>query len=664
MCPCDYAKPCLSSSMTKEWCMVVLRLQVLQWAVMQKVDTMAGCLIRICCLVFGSLTLCELSAENIAHASGNVALAARPNIVWIVSEDNSKHFLQLFDAAGAATPNIDALAASGLTFDHAFSNSPVCSVARTTLATGVYAPRLGTQYHRKTKPVHLPAGWRMFSGYLRDAGYFTTNNSKTDYNAIADAWTWDESSNKATWRNRPEQQQPFFHMQSHTASHESSLHFTEQQMRSEKTLTDAAAVELAPYHPDTPLFRYTYARYHDRIQQIDRIVGETIQRLEQDGLLEDTFVFYFGDHGGVLPRGKGYVYESGLHVPLVVRIPEKWQHLIHAPRGSRLTGFVEFVDFGPTVLNLAGIPVPAHMDGRPFLGPGVSSDQLNAQNETFGYADRFDEKYEMIRTLRQGHWKYHRNYQAHYPDGLQNNYRYQMLAYEQWRRLFQQGKLNELQRAFFEPKMAEALYDLQADPHETRNLATDPAHRETLRRLRERLSLRVKAMPDLSFLPEPFLIAEGLNDPLAFGQVHQQRIAELVDVADLALLPFEQAESELEAAMGSDDPFQRQWAFTVCAVFGEKARPLASRAMTGLQDKDPLTRLRAAEFLGTIRGADPDPVILDLLRTSEDELVAAIVLNTAVYLRDTLGYQVAIQPEDVRASGDSVTRRLKYLSEQ
>ncbi|HID23911.1 MAG TPA: sulfatase, partial [Planctomycetaceae bacterium] len=305
-----------------------------------------------------------------AGALGTSSAAERPNFVWIVSEDNSKHYLRLFDPAGAPAPTIERLAHDGLVFEHAFSNAPVCSTARTTLATCCYGPRIGTQYHRKFQPVSLPEGWRMFPYYLRQAGYYTTNNAKKDYNAVEGKGVWDESSKRASWRNRPTPETPFFHMQSYAASHESSLHFTKEQMDWNSLKTDPQRVQIAPYHPQTPLFRYTYARYHDRMAKVDTFVATIVQRLKEDGLLEDTFIFYFGDHGGVLPRSKGYLYESGLHVPLVVRIPKQWEHRVGIPRGTRIKGFVSFVDFGATVLNLAGVSVPRHFDGQPFLGPG------------------------------------------------------------------------------------------------------------------------------------------------------------------------------------------------------------------------------------------------------------------------------------------------------
>ena len=212
--------------------------------------------------------------------------AEKPNFVFIVSEDNSKHYLKLFDEDGAETPHIASLAENGIKFTRAFSNTPVCSTARTTLATGCYGPRIGTQYHRRSAMAAMPEGVRMFQAYLRDIGYYTTNQSKKDYNAIESEGTWDASSSKATWRDRPDAAQPFFHMQSHAESHEGRLHFSEETYQNEKTSHDPEEVVLQPYFPDTPLFRYTKAHYLDRIEVIDDIVGATVAKLEEDGVLE------------------------------------------------------------------------------------------------------------------------------------------------------------------------------------------------------------------------------------------------------------------------------------------------------------------------------------------------------------------------------------------
>lgn len=591
--------------------------------------------------------------------------ASRPNIVWLTSEDNSVHYVKLYDPTGAAMPNIEKLAKHGLVFDHAFSNAPVCSVARTTLLTGAYAPRIGTQYHRRSKMAPMPGEGRMYPWYLREAGYYTTNNSKTDYNVIVKGG-WDESSDKATWRNR-KSGQPFFHVQNTTLTHESSLHFSAEEMATVKNKTASDAVTLFPYFPDTPTFRYTHARYLDNHKKVDDYFGKYIAMLKEDGVLDDTFIFYYGDHGGVMPRGKGYAYESGLHVPLVVYVPNNWKHLVDAELGTRMQGFVSFVDFAPTLLNLAGIDVPPHMDGVPFLGKGVDLEEVNKRDEAFGYADRFDEKYDLVRTLRKGRFTYMRNYQPFNFDGLWNQYRYRMLAYQEWLELYQAGKLNAVQRQFFEPRPAEALYDVEADPHEVNNLADDPAYAVVLGSMRERLSNRVKSLPDLSLFPESVLVAEAFDNPTAYGQANKARIAHLVDIADLSLLSFNKARPGIRKALNSSDPVARYWGLIVCGSFGEEARDFANKAKTlAAKDPDLLVRTRAAEFLGLIRAEDPAPVLQEALALSESEVEANLILNSVVLLQDLKGYVFEIDPEIFPAEWrkeerSNVNRRLGYL---
>ena len=560
--------------------------------------------------------------------------ADRPNIVWIVSEDNSKHYLKLFDENGATAPHIEALAAHGIAFTHAFSNAPVCSVARTTLATGAYAPRLGTQFHRRSKPAALPADLELFPDYLRKAGYYTSNHSKEDYNTESSISCWNDSSKNGTWRNRPDKTQPFFHMQSHTESHESSLHFDPAILTTEKTHHDPAAVQLPPYFPDTPLFRYTYARYLDRMQVIDGIVGETVAKLQADGLLEDTFIFYFGDHGGVLPRSKGYLYESGLHVPLVVRIPENWKNLSAFEVGSKAEGFVSFIDFAPTALNLAGVKIPGQMDGKPFLGKGISAAELNGRDTTFGYADRFDEKYDLCRSLRIRNWKYIRSYQPQYPDGLQNNYRYLQPAYREWRELFTQGILGVEQRQFFEAKDPEMLFDLNSDPYEVENLASNPAHQDQLVLMRKELQRTVKSMPDLGFFPESVLYDEAMSDPTGYGKTHLVEIGRLVDTADLMVSPFPEVEGQLRLALTSDNANLRYWALEVSTAFGEQAIELTNLITPLLQDASIPVRIRAIEFLGSVGKIDPRESLIEIVNTTQHPVEQLIALQTAAFFQD------------------------------
>ena len=616
----------------------------------------------------------------IQSLTGMTVLAAdlrKPNIVWIISEDNSKHYLNHFDSSGTPTSAIESLATHGVTFDHAFSCSPVCSVARTTLITGCYAPRIGSGYHRAMTPAIMPGGVKMFPCYLRDSGYYTSNQSKQDYNVRTGPKAWDESSPKASWKNRPSDQTPFFHVQTIQLSHESSLH-PEHSDAKNPLVTDPDSITLPPYLPDTPVLREAVARYHDRIAMVDQQVGEIVGELKDAGQLENTFVFYFADHGGVLPRSKGFVFESGLHVPLVVRIPENYAKLVDRELGSRAVGFVEFVDFGPTMLNLAGAKIPTRVDGKAFLGPGTAALEVDKHNEAFGYGDRFDEKYDLVRSLRIGNWKYIRNFEPFYPNGMYNEYRYKMLAMKQWRRLHQDGQLSAVQDAFFQPKSAEALYDLESDPHEVVNLAHDPSHAETLLRMRNRLTERLVEMPDLGLIPEAYLVEDAMTDPVTFGRRNGDTIKRLIGVANLQLLDWDDAKPKILAAIGDQDPLVRLWGFVSATSFGEQAKEILVEVEKGLIDLEPLVVIRAVECIAVLRSGgdlslrDPRPYLYRSLQRSVSEPEALRVLNTAVFLQDhcqgALGDTSKIDPKQLQLiftidEKSEVARRLSYLSE-
>ena len=589
----------------------------------------------------------------------------RPNIVWITSEDNSKHYLKLFDENGIATPNIESLAEHGLIFNRAFSNALVCSVARSAIISGCYGPRIGAQFHRKIATVPMPDSLKMFPAYLREAGYYTTNNSKEDYNINKTEGVWDESSKKASWRNRGENQ-PFFHVFNIGVSHESSMHFSAEDMETNTPETAQNSFEIQPNHPNTDLFKYTNALYRDKIREMDRQVGEIIKELKEDGRLDDTFIFYYGDHGGVLPGSKGYLYETGLHVPMVVHVPEKYKHLVNSPVGSSVNGFVSFINLAPTVLNLAGIDIPKEIDGKAFLGKDINAEELNSRDETYSYADRFDEKYDMVRALRKGKYKYIRNYQPFNFDGLMNNYRYKQLAYKEWQTLYDTGELNEIQSAFFEDRTPEMLFDIEADPYETKNLANDPEHKATLLDLRNRLNTWVKGMPDLSFYPEHHLIREAFYNPVAFGQKHKKEIEKYIEIADLGLLNFREAENSISQALDSSDPWERYWAIIVCSSFGEQAIGMET-TIREISSDDPelINKVRAAEFLGIVKKLDPSSVMTNALYTSEKPSEALLILNSIVLMNSSdYGYNFNIELDKISkvvAEDSEVMRRLEFL---
>lgn len=596
------------------------------------------------------------------------SVAGQPNVIWLVSEDNSKHWLRVYNEGGTPMPNVERLAKEGLVFENAFSCAPVCSVARTTLLTGCYAPRIGAQYHRNGKAVPMPDGVEPYPNHLQKLGYYTTNNAKEDYNVTAEVG-WDESSRKATYRNRKDGQ-PFFHVQNFHITHEGKLHFPASDVESVKTVSDPAEMTLFPNHPDTKLFRYTYARYQDNHRKVDEEIGAFLKGLEDDGLMDDTIIFYYGDHGGVLPGSKGYIYEVGLQVPLIVRFPEKWAHLAPAPMGTRVDGFVSFVDFGTTVINLLGGAVPQKIDGRPFLGKGVDLAEVNSRSEAFGYGDRFDEKYDLVRSLRRGKFKYIRNYQPYSQHGLFNDYRYKQAAYHEWRDLYRAGKLNEVQGQFFETRGAEELFDLESDPHETKNLAGDAEYAKQLQEMRGALREQVVGMPDLSLLPETVMLDEALDNPVAYGQKKQGEIRELAEIADLELLEFDEARDELAKALSSQNSNKRYWALVVCSAFGEKAREFVSEAKKlADSDSDRLVKMRAAEFLGLLKAVDPAPVLKEILTKAESGVEATLILNTVALLKDKeLGYDLSWSQEDFAGDWAGkgtrwVEDRLRYLSQ-
>jgi arylsulfatase A-like enzyme len=591
----------------------------------------------------------------------------KPNIVWLVTEDNSKHFLKLYDESGASMPNVEALADKGIVFNHAFSNAPVCSVARSALITGCYGPRIGAQYHRKMQVAPMPKGLKMFPAYLKKAGYYTSNNSKEDYNLQKNKDVWDESSKSANYKNR-KAGQPFFHVQNFGITHEGQLHFSAEKMDAFNYNTDS--IKLFPYHPDTRTFRNTYAHYYNLHKKADDAIGKFIAQLKEDGLMENTIVFYYGDHGGVLPRSKGYLYESGLHIPLVVYVPEKWKHLVPMELGSRTDAFVEFIDFGPTVLNLAGIPVPKTMDGKPFLGENISKDNLKDHNSTFSYADRFDEKYDMVRAIRKGKYKYMRNYQPFNMDGLFNFYRYKMLAYKEWKELYDAGSLNEIQKQFFEARTPEALFDVEKDPHEINNLAGNNAFTDVLIELRTELQNKVKAMPDLSFFPEPYFLEKGLNNPVAFGQKNKKEIAEMVDIADLSLQSFEKINSALKSTLESADPWKRYWGLIVCSSFGAEASMFQKKAHEMvLNDPENLVRIRALEFLALTGNKINPNNIYDIINNITTESTTALALNSVALIK-TLHPDLDIDlprtffdPSWIENANALVNRRIEFINE-
>jgi arylsulfatase A-like enzyme len=591
----------------------------------------------------------------------------KPNILWIVTEDNSIHYMDLYKSGGAEMPTISQLANQGVVFNNAFSNAPVCSVARSTIITGVYAPRIGTQYHRKMSKVKLPKNIKPLPAYLNQAGYYTSNNAKEDYNFIKENKVWDESSKKASYKNRKEGQ-PFFHVQNFHNTHEGQLHFNSKQLTSALETNELDSIMPFPFHPDTPTFRYTQSLYYNHHKDVDKEMGKFLKDLKDEGLMDNTIIFYYGDHGGVLPRSKGYLYETGLNVPMVVYVPEKWKHLNPFKIGSRTSTFVDFVDLVPTVLSLAGVNIPKGLDGTPFLGKNIDKTEIEKQNTTFGYADRFDEKYDLVRSVRKGKYKYIRNYQPFNVDGIYNFYRYKMLAYKEWYKLFQEGKLNDVQSQFFKPRLPEALYDIENDPYETQNLASSVEHQNKLLDLRSILNNHVMNQPDLSFFPEPYFLENGLENGLDFGQKNKELIKKLIQTANLSLQPYNEVKNEISESLNNKNPWVRYWGLITCSSFGlEASEHLEKINSLFKNDSENLVKIRAAEYLMLNDFNIDSKEINNLLKNAKSETEANLMLNSLALIKTKnpnykLDFSKSFYPEKwFETENKLVNRRLNYL---
>jgi len=471
------------------------------------------------------LALLALAPAGRAEAPGPV----HPNVLWITCEDISPH-LGCYGDAYARTPVLDKLAAEGVRYTEAYGITGVCAVNRSCLITSMYSSTLGSQDMRST--TRLPDQIKCFPEYLRGVGYYCSNNVKTDYNFATPKTAWDDCSRKAHWRNR-QGGQPFFSVFNFTVCHESQIRqpdasfFKKTARLTPDQRHDPAKVAVPPFHPDTPEVRQDWARYHDLITAMDYQAGDVLAQLEEDGLADETIVFFFSDHGAGMPGCKKWVWESGLHVPFIVRFPEKHRKWAPGEPGSVCSRLVSFVDFAPTVLSLANVDVPPHMQGKAFLGPQTAE----PRQYVYAIRDRMAERYDTVRVVRDRRFQYMRNFVPHRSWSQFVSYTEQMPTMKVWRRLAGEGKLDAVQARYFRPtKPIEELYDTAADPYQVHNLAGDPAP-----------NVRIAAAEALANLDRtddalPTLIA-GLEHPTAFIRLRAINVLDRLGERALPALP-------------------------------------------------------------------------------------------------------------------------------
>ncbi len=536
-------------------------------------------------------------------ASSSEETLLPPNIIWINAEDIGPGF-GCYGDDYATTPNIDKMAESSILYRHAYATAPICAPSRSCLISGVYATSLGTQHLRMetTKPDFIET----FSEYLRDsANYFTTNNGKTDYNFSPDG-VWDYwKQGVAPWRNRPEGQ-PFFSMFTIGATHEGRGNMIDRYQEAvaqlpEDILHDPASAPVPPYYPDTQETRELWARYYDLITEFDRQVGEILDSLDADGLTENTIVFVFADHGYGLPRYKRWLYKTGLHVPLLVHIPEKYQHLAPQAMGTETEQLVSFVDFASTTLNLAGVTIPEHMQGQAFLGEEIAE----PRDYVYGARSRADDMYEVSRAVLNDRYIYIRHYMPYLPyiqpgriSGDQKE------SYRLLRQYKEAETLSEESMEMWQAKPSEELYDLQQDPQELTNLANVADYQSIKQSLHNQLKQWMIEKKDIGLLYETEMLLRAENSS-PYEVAHSAEGFDVEKVLEAAEMVGMADPEELATALESPDNGVRFWAMIGLRNLGEEASAYQLQIERVLEDKSPAVQLMAAETLCLLGDCEP-----------------------------------------------------------
>jgi uncharacterized sulfatase len=570
-------------------------------------------------------------AAAAGFTAGAQSTARRPNILWISCEDTGPQ-IGCYGDKYALTPNIDRLASEGVRYAHAHTVAGVCAPSRSGIITGMYPSSLGSQYMRCK--ITLPDQVKCFPEYLRAAGYYCTNNVKTDYNFDVPPNAWDEVSRRAHWKNRPADK-PFFAVFNFETTHESRVRLrgseydkvTDRLSPAERR--DPAKAVMPPYYPDTPEARKDWVQYYELITTMDKQAGDLLKELEGAGLLEDTIVFFWGDHGVGLPRAKRWLYQSSTHVPLVIRIPEKYRTKGQGQPGSVDEQLVSFIDLAPTMLNLAGVQLPPHLQGRAFLGPNLSA----PRQYVYGARDRMDETYDGQRMVGDRRYRYLRNFHPHLPYAQYLSYMEQGNVMKELRRLAREGRTPEAARLFMgETKPVEELYDIQHDKYELRNLADSPQHKAVLERMRRAQEDWSVETRDVGLIPEPEVDARGREAGSRYAMLRKagaeryiRELRELVDAVNR-----DNRSDLVRSALTHKDPAFRFWAIVGHTKTAKATQAAKDRVIAAMADSAAVVRIAAARAAALHLGNDDAVKLLTRELDGENEwscLQAALALE-------------------------------------
>ena len=519
------------------------------------------------------------------------AAQERPNILWLTSEDNSVRWIGAYGNPNASTPNIDGLAKEGFLYTQTYANAPVCAPSRSTWITGIHAISMGT--HPMRSRYEIPHDRiKYYPDLLKAAGYYVSNAGKTDYNigGRSDGDCWD--SKKIDWKIL-KQKQPFFQIINSTKSHESKA-FGDVT----KSKHDPKRVKLAKYHPDILKIRQNYNHYHDAVTNMDADIGKALKDLEKSGLAENTIVIYNSDHGGVLPRSKRFLFNSGTHCPLIIRIPEKFKHLwpAEAP-GSKVDRLVSFVDMPKTWLSLAGAKTPSYLSGKTFLGP-------NAEKERdwhISFRTRMDERCDNVRAIRNKQFLYIRNYMPYAPWGQKLTYLWKMQATQAWDQYNKENKTDSITGRFFDQKPMEELYDTSKDPDNINNLIKEPEYKEIIQSMRKEMSQWQKKHHDAGMLPESETVeAAARANKTIYDFVRNKKLYNLdayLNASAKALLKDPTLTEDFYEMLNNEDAGVRYWGIVGLFNLQDQVQLNKQKVHSLLKDKSHHVQIMAAWIL-------------------------------------------------------------------
>lgn len=545
-------------------------------------------------LIVAALTGSQLIPAGCSAPAEKKTLT-KPNIIWLIAEDISPA-LGCYGDSLATTPNLDKLASTGVVFTNAWSTAPICAPSRSCLISGLYATSLGTQHLRSE--VNFPAQLKRLPELLKESGYFTTNRDKTDYNFSAEGMFDHWSSETTPWRHR-QVGQPFFSFINIGPSHEGTVNNLETYKNLTKDLApelfhDPDKIKLPPYYPDSHETRDVWAHYYDILTVLDKNVGALLDSLKKDNLMDETIIFFIADHGFGMPRYKRWLNKTGMNVPLILHVPEKYRHLVgEFQEGGKTDELVSFIDMVPTTLSLAGAEIPSYLEGKPFLGANLQSKRQYA----FGARDRADDMVEMSRSVTDGRYIYIRHFMPHLPY-VQSGYIYsdEKEAFKALRKLHLEGKTTAEQEKLWNPKPIEELYDLEADPSETNNLAMDKTVSEIKRNLKNELHSWMLTHKDLGLLAESeYMIRSSQSSPYEYarnsGQYQVDKILQAAERVGTA------TEKELSEKLQDQEGGVRYWAILGLRQLSNVGTNTLQALEKALEDESPSVQIVAAEAL-------------------------------------------------------------------